>query len=104
MFWLKNHREMAICYQTFNIISMSIVFWYIVGILLSVIGIFSYEYFYLYDREIEYISTSEIKEDVLLSFLSWLMVLWLVISVILDIYMGWPSKGYDLNIKKNRRP
>ena len=82
---------------------MSILFWYIVGILLSAMGIISYEYFYLYDREIEYISAREIKEDVLLSFLSWLMVLWLVISVVLDIYMGWPSKGYDLNIKKNRR-
>ena len=74
--------------------------WYIAGILLSAIGIFLYEYLYLYDKEIEYISTKEIIEDVLLSFLSWLMVFWLIISVILDIYMGWPSKGYDLNIKK----
>ena len=79
---------------------MSIVSWYIVGILLSAMGIFLYECFYLYDREFEYISVSEIKEDVLLSLLSWLMVLWLVISVMLDIYMGWPSKGYNLNIKK----
>ncbi len=78
----------------------SIITWYIIGILISAIGIFSYEYFYLYDREIEYISTKEIIEDVLLSFLSWLMVVWLIISVCLDIYMGWPSKGYDLNIKK----
>ena len=83
-------------------IMINIVSWYIVGILSSAMGIFSYEYFYLYDREIEYISSSEIKEDVLLSLLSWLIVLWLVISVILDIYMGWPSKGYDLNIKKDR--
>ena len=67
----------------------SIITWYIIGILISALGIFSYEYFYLYDREIEYIST-----------LSWLMVVWLIISVCLDIYMGWPSKGYDLNIKK----
>ena len=79
---------------------ISIITWYIVGVLLSAIGIFSYEYFYLYDKEIEYISTREIVEDVLLSLLSWLMVLWLVISVALDIYMGWPSKGYDLSIKK----
>ena len=79
----------------------SIITWYIAGILLSAIGIFSYEYFYLYDKEIEYISTKEIIEDILLSFLSWLMVLWLIISVALDIQMGWPSKGYDLNIKKN---
>lgn len=78
----------------------SIITWYIIGILISAIGIFSYEYFYLYDREIEYISTKEIIEDVLLSFLSWLMVVWLIISVCLDIYMGWPSKGYDLSIKK----
>lgn len=78
----------------------SIITWYIAGILLSAIGIFSYEYFYLYDKEIEYISTKEIVEDLLLSLLSWLMVFWLIISVILDIYMGWPSKGYDLNIKK----
>jgi hypothetical protein len=28
------------------------------------------------------------------------MVLWLIISVALDIHMGWPSKGYDLEIKK----
>jgi len=79
---------------------VDIISWYIVGTLLSAIGIFSYEYFYLYDREMEYISTREIIEDILLSFLSWLMVLWLVISVILDIRMGWPSKGYDLKIKK----
>ena len=79
---------------------ISIISWYIAGVLLSALGIFLYEYFYLYDKEIEYISTKEIVEDILLSFLSWLMVLWLIISVILDIYLGWPSKGYDLNIKK----
>lgn len=78
----------------------SIIFWYILGTLISAAGIFLYEYLYLYDKEIEYISTREILEDVLLSFLSWLMVLWLIISVSLDIYMGWPSKGYDLNLKK----
>ena len=78
----------------------SIITWYIIGTLISAIGIFSYEYFYLYDREIEYISMKEIVEDVLLSFLSWLMVVWLIISVCLDIYMGWPSKGFDLNLKK----
>ncbi len=78
----------------------NIISWYIIGVLLSAIGIFSYEYFYLYDKEIKYISRKEIKEDVLLSFLSWVMVLWLVISIALDIYMGWPSKGYDLNKKK----
>ena len=59
----------------------SIITWYIIGILFSAIGIFSYEYFYLYDKEIEYISTKEIVEDILLSFLSWLMVGWLIISV-----------------------
>ncbi len=81
---------------------ISIITWYIIGTLISAAGIFAYEYFYLYDKEIEYISTKEIIEDVLLSFLSWLMVLWLMISVGLDIYMGWPSKGYDLNIKKKK--
>ena len=81
----------------------SIIFWYIIGTLIAAVGIFSYEYFYLYDKEIEYISTKEIIEDVLLSFLSWLMVLWLMISVGLDIYMGWPSKGYDLNLKKKKQ-
>ena len=79
---------------------ISIISWYIAGVLLSALGIFSYEYFYLYDKEIGYISTREIVEDVLLSLLSWIMVLWLVISVALDIYMSWPSKGYELNIKK----
>jgi len=78
----------------------SIILWYIIGVLISEIGIFAYEYFYLYDKEIEYISKQEIIEDVLLSFLSWAMVLWLIVSVALDCYMGWPSKGYDLNIKK----
>ena len=73
----------------------NIITWYIIGVLLSAIGIFSYEYFYLYDKEVENISRKEIKEDVLLSFLSWLMVLWLIISIILDIYMGWPSNGFD---------
>lgn len=74
--------------------------WYAIGVLLSGAGIFAYEYFYLYDREIDYISTKEIMEDLLLSLLSWLMVLCLIISVLLDVYMGWPSKGYDLEIKK----
>lgn len=78
----------------------TIISWYIIGVLLSACGIFAYEYFYLYDREFNYISKKEILEDVFLSFLSWIMVLWLVISVILDCYMGWPSKGYDLDIKK----
>lgn len=82
----------------------SIISWYIIGTLISAAGIFLYEYLYLYDKEIEYISTKEIVEDVLLSFLSWLMVLWLMISVGLDIYMGWPSKGYDLNLKKKKKP
>lgn len=81
----------------------SIISWYIIGTLIAAVGIFSYEYFYLYDKEIEYISTKEIIEDVLLSFLSWLMVLWLIISIGLDIYMGWPSKGYDLNLKKKKQ-
>lgn len=74
--------------------------WYAIGVLLSGAGIFAYEYFYLYDREIGYISTKEIMEDLLLSLLSWLMVLWLIISVLLDVHMGWPSKGYDLEMKK----
>lgn len=82
----------------------SIISWYIIGILISGAGIFAYEYFYLYDREFDYISSSEIVEDVLLSLLSWLMVLWLIISVALDIYMGWPSKGFDLKIKKGMKP
>ena len=80
----------------------TLISWYIIGVLLSAGGIFAYEYFYLYDREFEYISGQEIFEDVLLSFLSWIMVLWMIISVVLDCYMGWPSKGYDLNIKKKR--
>ena len=79
---------------------ISLVMWYILGVLLSGAGIFAYEYFYLYDKELDYISTKEIIEDLLLSLLSWLMVLWLIISVLLDIYMGWPSKGFDLEVKK----
>ena len=82
---------------------INIISWYIIGILISALGIFLYEYFYLYDKEFEYISTREIVEDVLLSFLSWIMVVWLLISVILDSYMGWPSKGFDLNMKKKRQ-
>ena len=79
---------------------ISLLMWYIIGVLLSGAGIFAYEYFYLYDKELDYISTKEIIEDLLLSLLSWLMVLWLIISVLLDIYMGWPSKGFDLEVKK----
>lgn len=78
----------------------SIISWYIIGVLISAAGIFAYEYFYLYDKEIGYISNEEIIEDVLLSLLSWVMVVWLIISVALDCYMGWPSKGYDLNRHK----
>ena len=78
----------------------TIISWYIIGVLLSAGGIFAYEYFYLYDREFDYISGGEIVEDVLLSLLSWIMVVWLIISVGIDCYMGWPSKGYDLNRKK----
>lgn len=78
----------------------SIISWYIIGVLISAAGIFAYEYFYLYDKEIGYISNEEIIEDVLLSLLSLVMVVWLIISVGLDCYMGWPSKGYDLNRHK----
>lgn len=78
----------------------TIISWYIIGVLISAAGIFAYEYFYLYDKEIGYISNEEIIEDVLLSLLSWVMVVWLIISVGLDCYMGWPSKGYDLNRHK----
>ena len=79
-----------------------IITWYVIGVLISAAGIFAYEYFYLYDKEIEYITRGEIIEDVLLSLLSWIMVLWLIISVGLDCYMGWPSKGYELKkYKKN---
>ena len=78
----------------------SIISWYIIGVLISAAGIFAYEYFYLYDKEIGYISNEEIIEDVLLSLLSWVMVVWLIISVALDCYTGWPSKGYDLNRHK----
>lgn len=78
----------------------TIISWYIIGVLISAAGIFAYEYFYLYDKEIGYISNEEIIEDVLLSLLSWVMVVWLIISVALDCYMGWPSKGYDLNRHK----
>ena len=42
----------------------NIIIWYIIGTLISAAGIFAYEYFYLYDKEIEYISTKEIIEDV----------------------------------------
>ena len=82
---------------------LNIIMWYLIGVLLSGAGIFAYEYFYLYDREIGLISTKEIVEDVLLSFLSWIMVLCIVISLALDIYMGWPSKGIDLYIKMKSR-
>lgn len=82
---------------------LNIIMWYLIGVLLSGAGIFAYEYFYFYDREIGLISTKEIVEDVLLSFLSWIMVLCIVISLALDIYMGWPSKGIDLYIKMKSR-
>ncbi|MCQ2302130.1 MAG: hypothetical protein MJZ94_05850 [Bacteroidales bacterium] len=82
----------------------SIISWYIIGVLIAAAGIFAYEYFYLYDKEIEYMPNSEVVEDVLLSLLSWLMVALLVISVLLDCYMGWPSKGFDLNLHKKSRP
>jgi hypothetical protein len=74
---------------------------YIIGVIISAVGIFAYEYFYLYDKEIGYMPTNEIIEDILLSFLSWVMVVWLLISACLDCYMGWPSKGYDL--KRNKK-
>jgi len=79
---------------------INIITWYVIGVLISIIGIFAHEYFYFYDRQIKYISKKEVIEDVLLSLLSWLMVLWLIISICLDCYMGWPSKGYELNKHK----
>lgn len=82
----------------------SIISWYIIGVLIAAAGIFAYEYFYLYDKEIEYMPNSEAVEDVLLSLLSWLMVELLVISVLLDCYMGWLSKGFGLNLHKKSRP
>lgn len=78
----------------------SIIFWYLIGVIVSFTGIFLYEFLYLYDRRIQYITKREIVEDCLLSLLSWVMVLWLLISVSIDFYLKWPSKGYELNRKK----
>lgn len=76
---------------------------YSIGVLISGIGIFLYEYLYLYDKQISYISRKEIIQDVLLSLLSWLMVLGLIFSVVIDIKMGWPSRGHELNLAKKKK-
>lgn len=76
---------------------------YSIGVLISGIGIFLYEYLYLYDKQISYISRKEIIEDILVSFLSWVMVLGLIFSVIMDIKMGWPSRGHELNLAKKKK-
>jgi len=76
---------------------------YSIGVLISGIGIFLYEYLYLYDRQISYISKKEIIEDILVSFLSWVMVVGLIFSVIMDIKMGWPSRGHELNLAKKKK-
>ena len=76
---------------------------YSIGVLISGIGIFLYEYLYLYDRQISYISKKEIIEDILVSFLSWVMVVGLIFSVVMDIKMGWPSRGYNLNLAKKKK-
>lgn len=76
---------------------------YSIGVLISGIGIFLYEYLYLYDRQISYISRKEIIEDILVSFLSWVMVVGLIFSVIMDIKMGWPSRGHELNLAKKKK-
>ena len=79
---------------------MTFVLVYAIGVGISALGIFLYEYLYLYDRQIRYISGKEVIQDVLLSLLSWIMVAGLIFSVAIDIYLGWPSKGFDLKIKK----
>ena len=77
-----------------------ILIWYLIGVLLSAVGIFAYEYFYYYDKEIKYISKSEIITDMLLMLLSWAMVLIIVVVVIIDMLTQWPSKGVAVKIKK----
>ena len=93
----------------------SIIFWYIIGVIISLIGLFLYEHLYLYDKQLHYITkkeifkdittvkriTKEILEDCLLSLLSWLTVLLLLVSISIDFYLKWPSKGYELNRKKS---
>jgi len=76
---------------------------YSIGVLISGIGIFLYEYLYLYDKQISYISRKEIIQDILVSFLSWVMVVGLIFSVIMDIKMGWPSRGHELNLAKKKK-
>lgn len=76
---------------------------YSIGVLISGIGIFLYEYIYLYDKQISYISRKEIIGDILVSFLSWVMVVGLIFSVIMDIKMGWPSRGHELNLAKKKK-
>lgn len=76
---------------------------YSIGVLISGIGIFLYEYLYLYDKQISYISRKEIIEDILVSFLSWVMVVGLIFSVVIDIKMGWPSRGHELNLAKKKK-
>ena len=77
-----------------------ILIWYFIGVLLSAVGIFAYEYFYYYDKEIKYISKSEIITDMLLILLSWAMVLIIVVVVMIDMLTKWPSKGVAVKIKK----
>lgn len=79
----------------------SIIFWYIIGVIISLIGLFLYEHLYLYDKQLHYITKKEILEDCLLSLLSWLTVLLLLVSISIDFYLKWPSKGYELNRKKS---
>ena len=73
---------------------------YSIGVAISLVGVFLYDYFYNYDRQIRYISAKEVVEDTLYCLLSWIAVAGLIFSLVVDFKLGWKYKGWDLKIKK----
>jgi len=73
---------------------------YSIGVAISLIGAFLYNYFYLYDRQIRYISAKEVVVDTLFCLLSWIAVACIIFSLVVDISIGWKYKGKDLKMKK----
>ena len=68
---------------------------YLIGVLVALPTIAVTDYFYLYDRQIRYMSLREVILDTLASLLSWLIVLVAIGFMLFDK----KDKGYELRRK-----
>lgn len=76
---------------------------YLIGVAVAFFVIAAMDYFYLYDRQIRYISFREVVEDLLSALLSWLVIPLTLFMLWIDWYTGTKGRGCDLQEKLEAR-